>query len=1087
MNKILRRMSLLMLLAVTAFTVQAVTFSSGYLKYETKNDGLYVTGLTSAGEGVSSLSLTIPGTVTYSGTTYRVWGIQTKAFKGKTNIDNVTIQWGTRIIADSAFMGCTGLRWVRLASSIAKIQINSFGGCTALKWVYYPGFDYPVLGIYATSWPSNSGMTLYIPHDSNRTPADYKSQTGWSKFATVTNSIEAHDYYMADGGYYSVGQSDTNPYTTVRAITLIGYNKNGNNTSNGTVYSAMGGGTFTPSGQSITFKVTTLGHEAFVGQTTLKTVTLPATMTSYRVGAQYAAFYDATSLTAINVASGCMIFSSYDGCLYDNSGKNLLRVPEGKTSISYKPTIEEIGYYAFRNCAMSSVRIPYGVKTIKNCAFGYTPRMDWLYIPSSVTSFAEDALWKTKSNIYLYLNMSTPPTCYPEAMFGITLSNARLYVPYNKVTAYKNAGWTGFSAYNIDGIQAHDIYTGDVGYTVTSTAATTVNGTSYAGRVKVVCYGGPANNSSTAITIPASVTNLGKTYAVTMIGEDAFNNHTDDFTVSGCANVDTVGVYAFQNQAITKYPFGHNSSRYIMGYAFEGAGFTGTVALPYGVITIGGHAFGNGKYSRIIFPASVGQHWGTAVTGTTTLTEFIWNQNWGRNYTGWDFTGVPSNCYIRVPTGLVGQWKQNSALSSRANYITAGAYDFAFNNAHSGGYYCTIISNSSTTYNGTTYAGKAKYVYNPIIQNSTSTGTYIFASNEEDRTVSGDYRKYLITEIGDSLLYGSKYTGGNIPASVTRIGQSAFRNCEYAVNNLKLPDGLTFVGHDAFYGSKITGEIKIPASVTQLDEWAFCTSTLGALYFPGAMPTMGTTVWSKNNSNFVAWVPNQYANTYLTKANGWGSEYGKKIAVWIKPYAATQMFSSVVPTNLSGSSINAYIASAYDKNNTGKEVTMTKVNQAPENTGMLLTDLTANQEYRIKRPTSTVSAPMTNYLVATPTASVNVYNQTVGYYWEYRTPSNLRFVKPTTGYNTTTGGAYLKLSSTEASGKTEVYTNLWPKQTGGVPGDWNGDGKVDITDVNAVINMMLGKEPYKAICDMDNSGKIDISDVNAVINKMLGK
>ena len=459
-------------------------------------------------------------------------------------------------------------------------------------------------------------------------------------------------------------------------------------------------------------------------------------------------------------------------------------------------------------------------------------------------------------------------------MFGITLSNARLYVPYNKVTAYKNAGWTGFSAYNIDGIQAHDIYTGDVGYTVTSTAATTVNGTSYAGRVKVVCYGGPANNSSTAITIPASVTNLGKTYAVTMIGEDAFNNHTDDFTVSGCANVDTVGAYAFQNQAITKYPFGHNSSRYIMGYAFEGAGFTGTVALPYGVITIGGHAFGNGKYSRIIFPASVGQHWGTAVTGTTTLTEFIWNQNWGRNYTGWDFTGVPSNCYIRVPTGLVGQWKQNSALSSRANYITAGAYDFAFNNAHSGGYYCTIISNSSTTYNGTTYAGKAKYVYNPIIQNSTSTGTYIFASNEEDRTVSGDYRKYLITEIGDSLLYGSKYTGGNIPASVTRIGQSAFRNCEYAVNNLKLPDGLTFVGHDAFYGSKITGEIKIPASVTQLDEWAFCTATLGALYFPGAMPTMGTTVWSANNSDFVAWVPNQYANTYLTKANGWGSEYG---------------------------------------------------------------------------------------------------------------------------------------------------------------------------------------------------------------------
>ena len=1075
-------MSLLLLLAVTAFTVQAVTFTSGYLNYEASDGAAYVTGMTSAGASVSSLSLTIPGTVTYNGTTYRVWGIKANALKGKTNIDNVTIQWGTRIISESAFQGCTGLRWVRLASSLARMDLYAFDGCTALKWVYYPGFDYPELGIYSTSWPSNSGMTLYIPYESNRSPSDYKSQAGWSKFATVTNSIEAYDYYMADGGYYSVGKSDSNPYTTVRAVTLIGFNKNGSNTSSGTVYSAMGGGTFTPSGQSITFKVTSLGHEAFVGQTTLKTVTLPATLTSYRVGAQYSAFYDATALTAINVASGCVIFTSYDGCLYDANGKNLLRVPEGKTSISYKPTIEEIGYYAFRNCAMSSVRIPYGVKTIKNCAFGYTPKMDWLYIPSSVTSFAEDALWKTKSNIFLYLNMSTPPACTPAAMFGVTLSGARLFVPYGKVTAYKNAGWTGFSAYNNDDIQASDIYTGDVGYTVTSTASTTVNGTSYAGRVKVVCFGGPSRNSTTSITIPASVSNLGKTYAVTSIGEDAFNNHTDNFTVSGCTNVDTISDYAFQNQAITKYPFTHNLSA-ILNYAFDGAGLTGTVALPYGVHYVRNYAFGHGKYERIIFPASIDGHNGTEVSGTTTLKEFIWNQGWGRAYTGWDFTGVPSNCYFRVPTGYVNDYKQNSKFSPRASYVTAGSYDFAYNNAYTGRYFLTITSNSSTTYNGTTYAGKAKYVYHPNIQNATDVTNYAFDTYEEDRTVTDNIRKYLITEIGDSCLYGSKFIGGAIPASVTRIGQSAFRSCEYKVNNLVLPSGLTYVGHDAFYGSKITGEIKIPASVTTLDDWAFCTSTLGALYFPGAMPTMGTTVWSSTNSNFVAWVPNEHANTYLNKAKSWGSEHPKKIAVWIKPYAATQTFSSVVPTNLSGSNINAYIASAYNKNNTGKEVTMTKVNQAPENTGLLLTDLTANQEYRIKRPTSTVSAPTTNYLVGNVTNN-DVTRGTPNFYWN---PTGKKFLTATS-FTVAPGKAYLGLSSTEASGKTEVYTNLWPYTPPvGVPGDWNGDGKVDITDVNAVINMMLGKEPYKAICDMNNDGKIDITDVNLVINKMLGK
>jgi hypothetical protein len=56
-----------------------------------------------------------------------------------------------------------------------------------------------------------------------------------------------------------------------------------------------------------------------------------------------------------------------------------------------------------------------------------------------------------------------------------------------------------------------------------------------------------------------------------------------------------------------------------------------------------------------------------------------------------------------------------------------------------------------------------------------------------------------------------------------------------------------------------------------------------------------------------------------------------------------------------------------------------------------------------------------------------------------------------------------------------------------VTGDANGDGAVDISDVNAVINMMLGKSEMVLNCDVNGDGVIDISDVNAVINLMLGK
>lgn len=60
----------------------------------------------------------------------------------------------------------------------------------------------------------------------------------------------------------------------------------------------------------------------------------------------------------------------------------------------------------------------------------------------------------------------------------------------------------------------------------------------------------------------------------------------------------------------------------------------------------------------------------------------------------------------------------------------------------------------------------------------------------------------------------------------------------------------------------------------------------------------------------------------------------------------------------------------------------------------------------------------------------------------------------------------------------------------GVPGDVTGDGTVDIADVNAAINVMLGKEPaskYEGRADLTSDGTVDIADVNAVINAMLGK
>ncbi len=53
-------------------------------------------------------------------------------------------------------------------------------------------------------------------------------------------------------------------------------------------------------------------------------------------------------------------------------------------------------------------------------------------------------------------------------------------------------------------------------------------------------------------------------------------------------------------------------------------------------------------------------------------------------------------------------------------------------------------------------------------------------------------------------------------------------------------------------------------------------------------------------------------------------------------------------------------------------------------------------------------------------------------------------------------------------------------------GDTDGNGVVDIGDINVIINVMLG-QAQNDNADVDGNGTIDISDVNRVINVMLGR
>jgi len=55
-----------------------------------------------------------------------------------------------------------------------------------------------------------------------------------------------------------------------------------------------------------------------------------------------------------------------------------------------------------------------------------------------------------------------------------------------------------------------------------------------------------------------------------------------------------------------------------------------------------------------------------------------------------------------------------------------------------------------------------------------------------------------------------------------------------------------------------------------------------------------------------------------------------------------------------------------------------------------------------------------------------------------------------------------------------------------IKGDINGDGEVNIADVNAVINVILGDESSTIDGDVNGDGEVNIADVNNIIAVILG-
>ena len=80
-------------------------------------------------------------------------------------------------------------------------------------------------------------------------------------------------------------------------------------------------------------------------------------------------------------------------------------------------------------------------------------------------------------------------------------------------------------------------------------------------------------------------------------------------------------------------------------------------------------------------------------------------------------------------------------------------------------------------------------------------------------------KTYMVTEIASSAFTGSKITKVTIPASITKIGNAAFKNCK-KLKTVTIGKNVTQIGNEAFRGTAVA-KITIPSKVKKIGKKAF--------------------------------------------------------------------------------------------------------------------------------------------------------------------------------------------------------------------------------------------------------------------------
>lgn len=581
----MKAFSAFLIFALASLTSFGATFSVGDFEYSTGNGRYYLNGLTAAAKAKNLTQITIPGFVTYQGVTLPTY-ISPSAFEDNTKLSVVVIKYGTLAIGYDAFAKCSALSEIHIPSSCASIGDYAFseaGNSSKDMTIWYSRLTKP--SVTATSFFGFKAKSVSIIVPTIAAVKKFKSDTYITNFISnisslgllscdvmignncyvvskapvtsgntllsdgeltlvgansgalsLTKDSECFTRDMGDGWYYvctSVADSAFVGYEVFSSITItypdvkrIGRYAFANTKNVGAVtvksdtisYGAFYGSSLT----SLTMNEGTrfLFNGALYNCANLTTVNIPASLYSFGDMTNYS--YNKSMARYIVASDNTRYSSDSQGALYDKPKTTLFHFPPTATLSSLPSTITTIDRGAFYNFKGKSITVPHGTLKINDLAFSFASSLEYLKIPSTVTSISENSILDGCTALKELVITTMNPTLLPtfNQMFGSTKvpSSLKIRVPQRTLDICKQY-WSNHSGKIKPG--AYDIWRG----TSPALHFCILN------KPKKECYitfgdidytNYHTANTSGNIVIPASLTYNDITYTVKAIDENAY-------------------------------------------------------------------------------------------------------------------------------------------------------------------------------------------------------------------------------------------------------------------------------------------------------------------------------------------------------------------------------------------------------------------------------------------------------------------------------------------------------------------------------------------------------------------------------------